>query len=85
MGNKDGNHEKYTWKINETVYVHDYIDNIGTADWKGSAKKIKVPFYLSKGTKEDSHSEWVRITSVEYPYVYDVSDEFLIDHAKECK
>ncbi len=61
MGNKDGNHEKYTWKINETAYVHDYIDNIGTADWEGSADKIKVPFYLSKGSKEDSHSEWVRI------------------------
>ncbi|WP_417911823.1 CARDB domain-containing protein [Candidatus Electronema sp. TJ] len=61
MGNKDGNHEKYTWKINETAYVHDYIDNIGTADWQGSKDSIKVSFYLSKGTKEDSHSEWVRI------------------------
>jgi hypothetical protein len=61
MGKKDGKHEKYTWKINEAAYVHDYIDNIGTADWEGKAKKIKVPFYLSKGTKEDSHSEWVRI------------------------
>ncbi|MCW5205586.1 hypothetical protein VU08_01455 [Desulfobulbus sp. F5] len=62
MGNQDGKHEKYMWKINETAYVHDYIDNIGTADWEGSADKIKVPFYLSKGSKEDSHSEWVRIS-----------------------
>uniref|UniRef100_UPI00405668E6 CARDB domain-containing protein n=1 Tax=Candidatus Electronema sp. TaxID=2698783 RepID=UPI00405668E6 len=65
MGSKDGKHEKYTWKINETAYVHDYIDNIGTADWEGKAKKIKVPFYLSKGTKEDSHSEWVRVSRQE--------------------
>ncbi len=57
MGNKDGKYEKYTWKINEAAYVHDYIDNIGTADWEGKAKKIKAPFYLSKGSKEDSHSE----------------------------
>ncbi len=61
MGNKDGNHEKYTWKINETAYVHAWIDNIGDADWEGTAKEIKVPFYLSKGTKEDSHSEWIRV------------------------
>ncbi|WPD24526.1 MAG: CARDB domain-containing protein [Candidatus Electrothrix scaldis] len=65
MGNKSGNKEKYTWKINETAYVHDYIDNIGTADWEGKAKKIKVPFYLSKGTKEDNHSEWVRVSRQE--------------------
>jgi hypothetical protein len=61
MANKSGSKEKYTWKINETAYVHDYIDNIGTADWEGNAKKIKVPFYLSKGSKEDKHSEWVRV------------------------
>ncbi len=61
MGSKDGKHENYTWKINETAYVHAYIDNIGDADWEGTAKKIEVPFYLSKGTKEDSHSEWIRI------------------------
>ena len=61
MANKSGSKEKYTWKINETAYVHDYIDNIGTADWEGKAKKIKVPFYLSKGSKEDKHSEWVRV------------------------
>jgi hypothetical protein len=61
MGNKSGNKEKYTWKINETAYVHAWIDNIGDADWEGSAEKIKVPFYLSKGSKEDRHSEWKRI------------------------
>jgi hypothetical protein len=60
MGNKDGNHEKYTWKINEKAYIHDYIDNIGTADWdSGKAKEIKVSFFLSKGTKKDD--DWLRI------------------------
>lgn len=62
MGNKDGNHEKYTWKINETAYVHDYIDNIGDADWEGSAREIKIPFYLSKGSKKDDSSKWVRVS-----------------------
>ena len=53
--------EKYTWRVNETAYVHSWTDNIGKKDWEGKAKKIKVPFYLSKGTKEDPHSEWVRV------------------------
>lgn len=61
LANKSGNKERYTWKINETAYVHSWTDNIGDADWEGSADKIKVPFYLSKGTKEDRHSEWKRI------------------------
>ncbi len=61
IGNEGGGKEKYTWKINETAYVHSWTDNIGTKDWEGSAKKIKVPFYLSKGKKKDSSSEWVRV------------------------
>lgn len=61
LANESGSKEKYTWKINETAYVHSWTDNIGTADWEGKAKKIKVSFYLSKGTKEDPHSEWVRV------------------------
>ncbi|WPD24395.1 MAG: hypothetical protein SD837_07480 [Candidatus Electrothrix scaldis] len=28
---------------------------------------------------------FIRITSLDYPYIYDVSDEFTIDHAKECE
>lgn len=61
IANKDGRHEKYIWKINETAYVHSWTDNIGDADWEGSAERIKVPFYLSSGTKEDRHSEWIRV------------------------
>ncbi|WP_417908944.1 peptidoglycan DD-metalloendopeptidase family protein [Candidatus Electronema sp. PJ] len=61
IGNEGGSQEKYTWKVNETAYVHSWTDNIGTKDWEGSAKKIKVPFYLSKGKKKDSSSEWVRV------------------------
>ena len=61
MANKSGSQEKYRWQINETAYVHSWTDNIGDADWEGDAEKIKVPFYLSKGTKEDRHSEWIRI------------------------
>ncbi|XOF33475.1 MAG: CHAP domain-containing protein [Candidatus Electrothrix sp. YB6] len=58
---KSGGKERYVWKINETAYVVTWIDNIGDADWEGDAKKIKVPFYLSKGKKEDRHSEWIRV------------------------
>jgi len=61
LANKSGSKEKYRWQINETAYVHSWTDNIGDADWEGKAKKIKVPFYLSKGTKEDRHSEWIRV------------------------
>jgi hypothetical protein len=61
LANRSGKKEKYTWKINETAYVHSWTDNIGDADWEGKVKRIRVPFYLSSGTKEDSHSEWVRI------------------------
>jgi hypothetical protein len=53
--------EHYTWKVNETAYVHSWTDNIGTANWEGKAKSIKVPFYLSKGAKKDDSSEWVRV------------------------
>ena len=60
LANESGSKEKYTWKVNETAYVHSWTDNIGKKDWEGKAKKIIVPFYLSKGTKEDSHSTWVR-------------------------
>ncbi|MCI5121194.1 MAG: hypothetical protein D3908_08405, partial [Candidatus Electrothrix sp. AUS4] len=61
MGNKSGSKEKYRWQINETAYVHAWVDNIGDADWEGTAKYIKVPFYLSHGKKEDAHDEWERV------------------------
>ncbi|MCI5140497.1 MAG: CHAP domain-containing protein [Candidatus Electrothrix sp. ATG1] len=61
MGNKSGNKEKYIWQINESAYVHSWTDNIGDADWEGDAEKIKVAFFLSKGKKEDRHSEWERV------------------------
>jgi hypothetical protein len=61
MANSNKTGERYTWKVNETPYVHAWLDNIGKADWQGSADNIKVPFYLSKGTKKDSSSEWVRV------------------------
>jgi hypothetical protein len=61
LANESGSKEKYTWKVNETAYVHSWTDNIGKKDWEGKAKKILVPFYLSKGSKEDSHSTWVRV------------------------
>jgi hypothetical protein len=33
----------------------------------------------------DTDEAMIRITSLDYPYVYDVSDEFTIDHASECE
>uniref|UniRef100_UPI004056B434 CARDB domain-containing protein n=1 Tax=Candidatus Electronema sp. TaxID=2698783 RepID=UPI004056B434 len=61
MAKENGKGERYTWKVNETAWVHAWVDNIGKANWEGKKDKIKVPFYLSKGTKEDPHSEWVRV------------------------
>lgn len=61
MAKENGKGERYTWKVNETAWVHAWVDNIGKANWEGKKDKIKVPFYLSKGTKEDRHSEWVRV------------------------
>jgi hypothetical protein len=61
LAKENGQGERYTWKVNETAYVHSWTDNIGKKDWEGKAKKILVPFYLSKGSKEDSHSTWVRV------------------------
>lgn len=54
MAKENGTGERYTWKVNETPYVHDWIDNVGKADWEGKAKEIKVAFYLSKAGSTSS-------------------------------
>ncbi len=59
-----------TWLL-----VTDSTDNDGRKYWEDMCDYHTI----------DTHHAFVRITSVEYPYVYDVSDEFSIDHAAECE
>lgn len=59
-----------TWLL-----VTDSTDNDGRKYWRDMCDYHTV----------DTHHAFVRITSLEYPYVYDISDEFSIDHAKECE
>lgn len=53
--------ERYDWDVAEIPKMHAWVDNIGDADWEGSAEDIDLRFYPSKGYKEDSHSDWVRV------------------------
>ena len=58
-----GDIEQYTYTNMDTIEMHSWSENIGDADWaafpgEDEADDIYVKFYLSKGYKEDSHSEW---------------------------
>lgn len=50
--------ENYAYGIYETVNIKAQFKNIGSANTSSS---IQVRFYLSKGYKEDSHSEWIHV------------------------
>lgn len=56
--NDSSGNERYLFNQTDTIQMHSYSKNIGDADWEGDADDIYVKFYLSKGYKEDSHSEW---------------------------
>ncbi|MFC1645449.1 hypothetical protein ACFL08_05480 [Patescibacteria group bacterium] len=53
--------EKYVWCKSEDMYMHLWFQNDGDADWKGDHDYVEVRYYLSKGIKEDLHSEWERV------------------------
>lgn len=50
--------EAYTYGQPETMKMHAQFENIGDGECSGD---IEVHFYLSKGYKEDAHSEWERV------------------------
>lgn len=50
----------YNPKKTDSIKVRAQFKNIGQDDIS-SSKKIESRFYLSKGYKEDSHSDWIRI------------------------
>jgi hypothetical protein len=59
-----------TWLL-----IDDETTNDGKKHWEDMCDYHTV----------DTHHAYIRVTSLEYPYVYDVSDEFTIDHAAECE
>ncbi|NOS74387.1 MAG: peptidoglycan DD-metalloendopeptidase family protein [Methyloglobulus sp.] len=52
--------ETYQYKAADTITMKGSFDNIGAEDCPGDNKVI-VHFYLSKGYKEDAHSDWRRV------------------------
>ncbi len=52
--------EAYKNGLAETISIRADFKNIGKGDAPGSTQ-IKVHFYLSRGYKEDSHSDWIRV------------------------
>lgn len=52
--------EVYKYGLAETIKIRADFKNIGDGDAPGSVQ-IKVHFYLSRGYKEDSHSDWIRV------------------------
>lgn len=52
----------YNPKRTDSIQIYGYSQNIGVNDID-SDDKIESRYYLSKGYKEDSHSEWIRIGS----------------------
>ena len=53
--------EQYKFYKTDTIKARSYTQNIGEADWAGDATEIEGRFYLSKGYKEDAHSDWIRL------------------------
>jgi hypothetical protein len=52
----------YNPKRTDSIQIYGYSQNIGVNDID-SDDKIESRYYLSKGYKEDSHSEWIKIGS----------------------
>jgi hypothetical protein len=55
-----GGAEQYTYNITDEIKMNAELKNIGDDDIPGS-EYVHTRFYLSRGYKEDSHSEWVRV------------------------
>lgn len=55
--------ERYIYQDTETIQVHAYAQNIGVANWAGSASDIYIKFYLSNGYKVDAPNERTYIGS----------------------
>jgi hypothetical protein len=55
-----GGTEQYTYNITDEIKMNAELKNIGDNDIPGS-EYVHTRFYLSRGYKEDSHSEWVRV------------------------
>lgn len=52
--------EQYTYNITDEIKMNGRLKNIGDDDIPGD-EHVHSRFYLSKGYKEDAHSEWVRV------------------------
>lgn len=50
--------ERYSFSQGETMRVHHVTCNVGDANWAGERDDMYVMLLLSRGYKEDSHSEW---------------------------
>lgn len=50
--------ERYSFSQGETMRIHHVTCNVGDADWAGERDDMYVMLLLSKGYKEDAHSEW---------------------------
>lgn len=55
-----GGTEQYTYNITDEVKMNAELKNIGDDDIPSNSY-VYTRFYLSKGYKEDSHNEWVRV------------------------
>jgi hypothetical protein len=55
-----GGTEQYTYNITDEIKMNGRLKNIGDDDIPGS-EHVESRFYLSRGTKEDAHSEWIRV------------------------
>ncbi len=52
--------EVYKYGLAETMIIRGDFENIGSGSAPGNVS-VKVHFYLSRGYKEDSHSDWIRV------------------------
>lgn len=55
-----GGAEQYAYNITDEIKMNAELKNIGDDDIPGSSY-VYTRFYLSRGYKEDSHNEWVRV------------------------
>lgn len=76
--NRDEKNAKYTFVPGEKVVACSKTKNIGDVS---SPEDIKVMFLLSKGYKEDSHSEWQQVGELQNIREYNMD---VGDVKKEC-
>lgn len=55
-----GGTEQYAYNKTDEIKMKAQFKNVGTGSISGSSM-IESRFYLSKGYKEDSHNEWIRV------------------------